>query len=384
MEGEEEEEPIQVEGSGVPNDQTMSLCLIGKLWTERSYNTFGLMETMKKIWNPNRGMTCSDLGSRLLSFQFNTERDMKRVLDMEPWHFNKHVLVLRRITDEVQPSTMLFDTVPFWIRIYDLPRIERDEAILNQIGGRFGDVLEIDKTTVAGITRSVRIKVRINLEKPIKRGKKIKIGTSNPIWLPVTYERLPSFCYWCGKLGQTHKDCSKIQEKEEDGEEIGESDFPYGEWLRASPLKVTRVLNTGENDDRERLRRGLFSNDKKTEELNGDNTGKEVKEGTDPKTEQQVDDLLNIFEKVEISSKSPWNDGNLDTVDPISKHSQCRTNYPNPHLPLNNNIHPKTKTTYQTLEPIIPLGTQLDTDTQTVTMNNQNTLIHPTTLPKPP
>lgn len=130
VEEEEDEEPIQLETMRGPNARKMSLCLIGKLRTERPFNSYGLMETMKKIWNPTHGMTCSALGCNLISFQFQAKRDLKRVLDMEPWHFNKHVLVLQKITDEIQPSAMSFNIVPFWIRIYDLPGSGRNEGTL--------------------------------------------------------------------------------------------------------------------------------------------------------------------------------------------------------------------------------------------------------------
>lgn len=86
IEDDDEEEPVQIGGSTTPNDETVSMCLIGKLWTTRSYNSFGMVETMKKLWNPTQGMTCRDLGFNLMSFQFNTPRDMRRVMDMEPWH----------------------------------------------------------------------------------------------------------------------------------------------------------------------------------------------------------------------------------------------------------------------------------------------------------
>lgn len=96
----EDEEPLYIERADAPNETTMSMCLIGKLWTNRSFNVFGLMEAMKKIWSPLQGMTCRDMGCNMVSFQFNSQRDMDKVLAMEPWHSNKQVLVLKRLTDE--------------------------------------------------------------------------------------------------------------------------------------------------------------------------------------------------------------------------------------------------------------------------------------------
>lgn len=120
----EEDEPLVIEGTVAERkDDRVVLCLLRKLYTNRSYSTYGLIETMTKLWNPTKGMVCRELGSNLLSLQFNCKRDMKRVMDMEPWQFNKHFLVLKRIIDDVQPSMMEFNTAAIWIRLYDiLPR----------------------------------------------------------------------------------------------------------------------------------------------------------------------------------------------------------------------------------------------------------------------
>lgn len=56
VEEEDDEEPILIVESDEPNDDTVSICLLGKLWTSRSYNMFGLMKTMKKLWGPSQGV----------------------------------------------------------------------------------------------------------------------------------------------------------------------------------------------------------------------------------------------------------------------------------------------------------------------------------------
>lgn len=96
-------------------------------------------------------------------------------------------------------------------------------------------MIDIDKNTTSSITRSIRMKVEIQLSKPLKRGIKVRIGTSEPCWLPITYERLPYFCYYCGRLGHTHKDCDQVEESEE---EVTEDKLPYGDFMRASPMKM--------------------------------------------------------------------------------------------------------------------------------------------------
>lgn len=186
----EEEEPLDITESGIVVDETAALCLLGKLWTERNYNMAAMIDTMKKLWNPSKGMKCSELGHNLVSFQFHTKRDMERVQSMEPWSFNKHILVLKPLVSDIQPSMMKFDSAPCWIRLYDIPLRGREEGVLRQIGQHFGEVLELDRSTVGGLSRSVRMKIRMNLNNALKRGTKIRIGTSEPCWIPATYERI--------------------------------------------------------------------------------------------------------------------------------------------------------------------------------------------------
>lgn len=175
---EEEEEPLHIEGEGSVTDSTAAMCLLGKLWTVRPFNMHAMIETMKKLWSPSKGMICRELGSNLVSFQFNAKRDMDRITSMEPWSFNKHILVLTPLASDIQPSLMKFDKSPCWIRLYDIPVMARERNVLKQIGNRFGEFIEMDETTLSGIGRSVRLKVMLNLNNPLKRGTKIRMGSA--------------------------------------------------------------------------------------------------------------------------------------------------------------------------------------------------------------
>lgn len=83
------------------------------------------------------------------------------------------------------------------MREYDLPMVGSDEKILEQIGSRFGEVIEIDQSTMTGVSRSVQLKIMLKLDQPLKRGINIKIGKAPLCWILDTYERIPSFCYYC-------------------------------------------------------------------------------------------------------------------------------------------------------------------------------------------
>lgn len=330
-------------GGTITMDETLYLCLIGKLWTERSFNSFALMETMKKLWCPSKGMTCLELGNNMFAFQFQSKRDMKRIKDMEPWHFNKHMLILQNITAEVQPSNMKFDVAPIWVRIYDLPINVRDTETVTQIGRRIGKVVTVDSETTKSITPSVRMKVEIPLTKPLKRGIKVRIGQGEPCWLPVTYERLPSFCYRCGKLGHTHKDCAEVDEKEE---ELTEDSMPYGGFMRASPFKSVSIMEAKNNSSMDHLRKELFTNYHAKTEGNTELRAQTSKQFEYSSVEDGVSDILDSLIRVQVSGAEPkeQKEDVQGTKEVKQLDETLQGEITNPKILMTNILHPTTKT----------------------------------------
>ncbi|KAL8502121.1 hypothetical protein ACS0TY_021295 [Phlomoides rotata] len=134
------------------------MCLIGRVLTNKTFNAFGMLETMRKVMNPPRGLTAKEIGKNLFSFQFKSVTDMQGILCREPWHFDKNVILLKELLSGEQPSTVEFNTVTFWVHLYDLPMSARTPNSIKQIGGSIGDMVEIDPASLEGVSRSIRIK----------------------------------------------------------------------------------------------------------------------------------------------------------------------------------------------------------------------------------
>lgn len=49
----------------------------------------------------------------------------------------------------------------------------------------------------------MRIRVELDTDQPLKKGKKIMLGTGEAKVVNFKYERLQIFCFICGKLGHT-------------------------------------------------------------------------------------------------------------------------------------------------------------------------------------
>lgn len=78
----------------------------------------------------------------------------------------------------------------------------------------------------------MRVRVTIDITRPLLQRKRLSIGLPSPVWLRFSYERLQDFCFCCGRLGHSHKEREQWKEAKEIYDHAG---FPFGRWLRAGP-----------------------------------------------------------------------------------------------------------------------------------------------------
>lgn len=73
---------------------------------------------------------------------------------------------------------------------------------------------------------TLRVRITIDIRKPLRRGVLLKVGSmADEKWIPITYEKLPDFCYGCGKLGHVVKECDVHVP-------VSDTPYQYGTWLR--------------------------------------------------------------------------------------------------------------------------------------------------------
>ncbi|MBA0753132.1 hypothetical protein Gogos_021703, partial [Gossypium gossypioides] len=75
-----------------------------------------------------------------------------------------------------------------------------------------------------------RLKIKIDVQKPLRRGIFVSTGNQDKVWLSFNYENLPIFCFGCGRLGHGVKECNEIKPLER---EKVEDEQPYSVALKA-------------------------------------------------------------------------------------------------------------------------------------------------------
>lgn len=136
-----------------------------------------------------------------------------------------------KITGEEQPSDLNMHYDTFWIHIYELPLMLRSEAMEKKLGGILGMFGELDRKEAHRNGCFLRIRVTIDLRKPLKRGTMVRFKEKN-LRVHFKYEHLQTFSFLCGKLGHQIKYCKEVCDIIEEGfEDIEEKDLTFEAWL---------------------------------------------------------------------------------------------------------------------------------------------------------
>ncbi|KAK5824560.1 hypothetical protein PVK06_019340 [Gossypium arboreum] len=205
---EEEDEPLVLNGDAVSTDLNYELCLVGRLLIESIVNFSLLKNTMADLWHPLQGVSITEMEDRRILFRFYSEVDLKLVVDGMPWFFNRHLIVFHRVQRREIPSAIPLWTTVFWVQVHNLPSGFFIEGMARQLRNFIGMFYEYDAALITkGVTKYMRIRVLLDVQSPLKRKKKICTGRNQCIYVLFQYEKLPLFCFLCGRLGHGENFC---------------------------------------------------------------------------------------------------------------------------------------------------------------------------------
>ncbi|KAF8414301.1 hypothetical protein HHK36_002303 [Tetracentron sinense] len=205
--------------------------IVGKFLVDKPFNLMSAKKTMLQAWRSKSNITTLDLSKDMVLFMFDEVSDLNKVLANSPWAFNGHLLALQKWKEDTSVSEFVFDSISIWTQIHDLPLDWITRRIGMQLGSDIGCVEDVD-IPFGGILggKFLRIRVRINLNRPLVQFVIAKRKNAEPRFLEVKYERLPIFCFKCGKIGHDNRQCSTLTDS---GGEKEATLLPFGVWLKA-------------------------------------------------------------------------------------------------------------------------------------------------------
>ncbi|KAK9998270.1 hypothetical protein SO802_017873 [Lithocarpus litseifolius] len=236
---EEEKGVLSVNAQDVARSKEQAqFSLLFKLQTNREFNKEAFKSTIQQLWRGSQRVSIKEVGNNLFLAIFDTDEHMNDILDRSPWSFDKRLVMLKRFTNDVSSENVTFQRSPFWIRVFNIPIKIMNATVGNYIANEIGVPLLVDAPK-SGLAWGpfLRIRVDVDITKPLMRGKMIQIEGMEKGWVHFKYERLPIYCYRCGILGHQERECQKTKKG---CFTVEEEDFQFGPWLRVMGSKPNR------------------------------------------------------------------------------------------------------------------------------------------------
>jgi hypothetical protein len=182
-------------------------CLVGRLWMSRRVNKEAFKEVLTRAWRITRGVIFKELNDNIWLFEFEEVDDLRRVLEGRPWSFDRQMLVINEFDGKTPPAQMAFKHSLFWVQVHDMPLLCMTKGIAVKIGESLGRLEDVDFAGDGpGWGRCVRIRVELELAKPLERGRALRLDGKS-YWVSFKYEKLPMFCFECGRIVHGEKGC---------------------------------------------------------------------------------------------------------------------------------------------------------------------------------
>ncbi|KAH7841892.1 hypothetical protein Vadar_008609 [Vaccinium darrowii] len=202
---------LDLEKGSSDTEVNNSRCLVGKVVHDKNLRAPILANILGAAWRTRAPFHVDEWNNIVFIFRYENEEDRSSILQEAPWSVMGNLLVLIPLRDGMVVSELNFNFFPFWIQIHGLPVEKLSRANAEIIGNRVGKLLALE-TAPDGfcLTRGyLRVQVEINIEHPLPKGfwSKGKTKSSPNRWVSFKFEKLPDFCYACGRLGHDNRAC---------------------------------------------------------------------------------------------------------------------------------------------------------------------------------
>uniref|UniRef100_A0A803PTP9 DUF4283 domain-containing protein n=1 Tax=Cannabis sativa TaxID=3483 RepID=A0A803PTP9_CANSA len=200
---------ISLSSSSDPN----SFCLIFKLLSPKTAKPAWIEKAMSEAWTLRFPAQITEYHSGLFLATFQCDGDRRRVLEEQPWHFDKFLIVFTHPDVSPTPTPDSIRYTPFWIQAHHIPFGRRSPQLAQFIADALGDLIEIYPLSLLENSGPfLRIRVLLDITKPLCRGMTIRFRSIHEQKLiSFKYESLPNFRYFCGLMDHTYNRCPSLQ-----------------------------------------------------------------------------------------------------------------------------------------------------------------------------
>ncbi|KAF9592596.1 hypothetical protein IFM89_016047 [Coptis chinensis] len=185
-----------------------ALTLIGKLHGGLSPNLEEVGKEVHRIWQTTGNIELERIDRDHVKFRFENSQECKHVKTNGPWMVGGFILSIKEWERDRRLDEYNFELVSFWVQIWDLPKDRINKVNVWKIGEELGLVIEADTSCPPEFNHPVaRVRVEMDVTERLTKEQQLKLETGEELTVRLKYEKLETFCYFCGVIGHEHLRC---------------------------------------------------------------------------------------------------------------------------------------------------------------------------------
>lgn len=215
------------------------LTLVGKVLTSKTINFTAINAIMSSSWKLGPNVQINALDNNVVSCMFTYPADRDRILKLSSWAVKGFVFNLLPWHPHLNLAKINFALCPLWVQIHHLPLNKMNRLNAQRLGDFIGKFQGVDDEALAGRFRKfIRIRVLVDTVECLKPGCMIDRDDGSQSWVSFKFERLPEFCYQCGKIDHSDRACPHPREEHLS---FGDDQHNFGPWMRTQPASSPRT-----------------------------------------------------------------------------------------------------------------------------------------------
>ena len=131
------------EGPGcclIDDDSKEKFSIAAKFLTKRAINMEVIAKTFNPLWRAKNGFKNQSFGDHKILYTFDNREDVERILEGEPWTFDKHLVAMSRYDNESSLQDLRFEKTKLWVQMHGIPMKFMTLEATKKIGSVLGDV----------------------------------------------------------------------------------------------------------------------------------------------------------------------------------------------------------------------------------------------------
>jgi hypothetical protein len=185
------------------------LLAVGVFLSVLTITSRSLIDSMKRVWKIRGQLDFLQLADRRFILEFAEEGDYNHVITGGPWRYREDAVIVQALLDGQDPETVQFNSIPIWVQFRKIPFYLLCKALARDLGKEIGTYICIDNNARGDICdKLLRARVHLPINQALRRWVPLMDGvTGEEVISSVHYERLPTFCAFCGFIGHRATEC---------------------------------------------------------------------------------------------------------------------------------------------------------------------------------